>query len=1200
MKKIIVSAIIICLILSVMPLSIGENNAGAETSYEINGNVNPDNIIDALTSKKESNKLSDKDGLPLKIPKSEFIPGEIIVKFKDDYEVNFYTSTVSVQNIGETIQTFMEETIAANPESSSCQQATITTEELESLQTEELLMSDLETLDKLNIVYGLKYAEKLIEDDSIPEFSKVYRLCFNENISVLRVVEDYNNDASVEFAEPNYIYHYHDRGQEQSNNNPMDTGFIPNDPYFDMQWALHNTGQTGGTPGADIDAPEAWNITMGDDEVVIAILDTGVDYTNPELGGCTDGIIELDFNLESQHPLPGSETIVLNFSDIFSEYDFDSISLHFSQIDQYAIIRSGMFQSDLIDKKWLLDTTLYDGMISDIWTKYSEMGSYKVEIYSAGWGWAIDKVRLSKFIELSTQSDKFVDGYDFFCHDPDPMDDVGHGTHCAGIVAAVTNNNIGVAGVAGNCKIMPIRVGGDFGFGLFSIERGLIFAANHGADIISMSFGGLESLLMKIILDYAYNKGCVLVASAGNFNLTIPLLTFPGTYEKVIGVSSTDPNDCKASFSCYGSYVDVAAPGWDILSLRAHGTDMYLGSEGYPPGAAFVPQYDNNAILYRCWGTSMSCPHVAGVAALILSTQLDLTTQEVRTILRSSTDPVITDTYIGIGRINAHKAVKKAAPVIAEFDKSLNDAIIEGNFEIKGTASARSPYQFEYVIEYGKGLYPLTWTEIKHSTSPKDGVLCPWSTLEVDDGPCVLRLRVMNNGFTYEDRAFVTLDNVANTYHVDDVANNGDGSETNPFNKVQYAVDICCNKDTIFVHEGVYNDIIIQETGRSAKIVGENRENTIIQEIVFIAYGGISIEKCTIKNWGVEGYPTRDCKIQDNNFIDAYGIELGPTDSKIDILRNKFTGDETSIFLIKCSNCKISENTLPDGKIHLIDCKHITISDNLLQHMGIYASDNNDIKENTISGSSYDGILVDNGQSNKICNNNIIDTQGHGIELRHKGYFLPNYNNIISGNIVSNVKYGIYFGVGDETRPLLGYNIPACSYNEISKNEITNSEIGILLIGSNHNTIYENILSHNNKYGITIRNALYGLDYPPKIFYSKNNKIYLNDFIQNGDPENEDTGNGYDEGYNTWYQPLLDIGNYWSDYCDKYPNANKISRVILPDIWDTPYDITGGDNQDECPLVNEYSDAQSNPQSSPDGQQTSQSTPSGTEGSNPN
>jgi len=1085
MKKIIALTILICLVMSAMPVIASE--IYDSNSIKLNIFNTPENDLF---------KQSFSNNFNQHISKSEYVPGQIIVKFKDNSNINFYTSS------------------------------------------EKVLTTGLETLDKLNIAYGLTHTEKIIEDDSTSEFSNVHKLCFKDDIDVLSVVKDYNNNQYVEFAEPNYLYHF---------------DYIPNDEHFSKQWALNQDNDH------DIDAPEAWDITMGDDDVVVAVLDTGVDYTNPDLGGCNRGITEIEYNLESKHPATDGNSFDVSIPGYLA------VSLHFEKIDLGE--KGNLYVYDAKASNPLNIKTLLSwkpgSYVTDFWTTFTEFDPFrnaKIHFdYYGGWGWKIDKIRVkTDQISLSSQSDKFVDGYDFVYNDNDPMDDHGHGTHCAGIIAATIDNAIGIAGVASNCKIMPVRILGKSSRNLIDLIntcRGIIYAVDNGADIISMSFSGLRSDILEDVLDDAYEKGCVLVSSAGNHDFNAPKLTFPASYDRVIGVGATDRNDYKTVFSCYGSSADVAAPGLDILSLRAYATDMY------GDGTHIV---DDN--YYYASGTSMACPIVAGVAALVLSKNPDLTVQEVYTILRSSTDPlpVDSDKYIGTGRINAHTALTKAAPVIAEFDKSMHDVTVEGNFEIKGLVSKKGSYPFEFFIEYGEGIYPSTWNVIKHATSPQDGVLYSWNTMQVNDGPYVLRLRVIYNGFTYEDRVFVMIDNFPNTYYVDDVPGQGPNNPAEDYNKIQDAVDICGNKDTIFVYNGNYNDIIKQESGRLAKIVGENVDSTIIQfqEKIEIFNGGLSIEKCTINSGGIVGYPTLDCKILDNKFIDIGRIGIYNLEQsyylKTDIQRNNFI-NSGSIMLVNCYDCKISENIIA-GDIALESCNRITISENQITggEISTIYSNNIDIMDNIISGGNDDGIdIIGEDAFNKICNNDIKD-KWTGIQLDKS--IKSCSNNIISGNKISNVYYGIYLGDPDNYHPDLGISpIPSCSYNEISKNEITNSKIGIFIIGSDDNTITQNNISYNTEYGLKTMNSIYGGE-DMHIFYSKNNKIYLNNFIENGNPSKKDTGNAYDEGYNIWYSSDPLKGNYWSDYTGVDTNGDGIGE--------TPYIIPGpGNNHDDYPLM---------------------------------
>jgi thermitase len=220
----------------------------------------------------------------------------------------------------------------------------------------------------------------------------------------------------------------------------------------------------------------------------------------------------------------------------------------------------------------------------------------------------------------------------------------GHGTHCAGIAAAATNNSIGVAGLGYNTSILNVKVLNDSGSGSYSsIISGITWAVNNGANVISMSLGGgSSSSALKSAIDDAWNKGVVVVAAAGNSNSSS--LFYPAGYSNCIAVAATSQSDIKASFSNYGSWVDVAAPGEYIYSTLPNHTNQIGGlNYGYLSG------------------TSMATPFVAGLAGLIWSTSYGTSAASVRSRIESTADTIAgTGTYWTYGRIDAYKAVSNA------------------------------------------------------------------------------------------------------------------------------------------------------------------------------------------------------------------------------------------------------------------------------------------------------------------------------------------------------------------------------------------------------------------------------------------------------------------------------------------------------------------------------------------------------------
>ena len=267
-----------------------------------------------------------------------------------------------------------------------------------------------------------------------------------EDMSVEEAVTYYENQPGVAFAQPNYLY-------------SIDA--VPNDPLYSLQWGLKNTGQatphypSGGTAGADITAEDGWDVTTGSDEVVIAVIDSGVDY-------------------------------------------------------------------------------LHEDLVAQMWDD--------------GAGHC---------------------GYDCVNEDNDPMDDNGHGTHCAGIVAAAGNNGIGVTGVCWNAKIMAVK-SGDAEGRLTSADEieGITYAVSHGADILSCLWGGTSyDPALKTAID---NAGVLVVCAAGNDGTDNDATPhYPSSYASpnIISVASTAPDDSISGFSNYGATsVDVGAPGTDIYS----------------------------------------------------------------------------------------------------------------------------------------------------------------------------------------------------------------------------------------------------------------------------------------------------------------------------------------------------------------------------------------------------------------------------------------------------------------------------------------------------------------------------------------------------------------------------------------------------------------------------------------------------------
>ena len=235
---------------------------------------------------------------------------------------------------------------------------------------------------------------------------------------------------------------------------------------------------------------------------------------------------------------------------------------------------------------------------------------------------------------------RIVEGHDFVNNDAEADDDYGHGTQVAGVAAAATNNDSGIAGLAGEAKIMPVKVLDDRGRGMSSnLTCALYWAVDKGADILNISiisFG--PSLGMQNAINYATEEGVLVFAAAGNLFEDGNPVTYPAAHEGVIAVAATDRDDGHAWFSSAGSFVDIAAPGVGIYS-------------------PFPPSHDEYRSVH---GTSLATPHGSGLAALVLSVARGLTPEQVATIIQESAVDLGEegrDDRFGHGRIDAAAAM---------------------------------------------------------------------------------------------------------------------------------------------------------------------------------------------------------------------------------------------------------------------------------------------------------------------------------------------------------------------------------------------------------------------------------------------------------------------------------------------------------------------------------------------------------------
>lgn len=703
----------------------------------------------------------------------------------------------------------------------------------------------------------------------------------------------------------------------------FEVNFVPNDPDWSKQWGPMK-----------IEADAAWNIQMGDSSVLVAIIDTGVDWDHPDLA--------------------------------------------------------------------------------------------------------------ANYVPL---------GYDWVNNDPDPMDDHGHGTHCAGVIAAVLNNGVGMAGLA-QVRVMAEK-GLDSGGGGWSddLAKAIVHAVDQGADVLSCSWGSYaESTVIHEALEYAYGRGVLIVGAAGNDATSVE--HYPAGYDEVIAVTATDEFDDPAGFTNSGDWVEVAAPGVHVYSTV----------------------WDNSYVHMS--GTSMSAPHVSGVAALIWSQFPSMTRDQVRAQLRYTADDLGAsgfDNYYGYGRINARKAVEQALPnhdILALNCKKPQHANLGDQITINATilnmgTSDESDITVQLLVNDSVVDSKIVSSLVSGASAlvsclwvpTVEGVYNVTSYIVPVPGEIVME----NNALSV--RIFVRIPEVIRV---------PDDYET-----IQDAIDAAFDGDTILVASGIYaENIWIDKEG--LKLVGEDVSSTIIDDAeVVVAADNVNVIGFTIQNGdtGIVTYCSKGSIINNtrtlNNEIGIYILYS----SNIVLVNNNMTGNSNNLDVDSyCLNDfihKIDTSNLVDGKpvhywinghdrqvpsdagyVAAVNSTKIVIKDLNLTGNGegvLLAYTNDSIIENVNASNNYDGICLACSNTNLVrgC---IIKNGTSGVHL------YQSEGNNVSHNLITDNKYGIS---SDYSRD-----------NKISFNKALENSFGILVGKSNDNVVDANELS-NNVYGLYLEKSSY-------------------------------------------------------------------------------------------------------------------------------
>lgn len=485
-----------------------------------------------------------------------YVPGRFIVQFKSDWPHALERCAQKIFTTGESFQDYLSDGSSSIDQLNKiCQvrkvkglfvrRGKLSTQEAQTMQDEKVR------------VIKKRFAKRALrakrDGQKAPELFNTYIFEVPPDSDIKKMCQLYEADPHVAFAQPDYLVF-----------STVFPATAPDDPLYEpLMWALNNTGQTGGATDADIDAPQAWLLNLGDN-IIVAVNDTGVDYEHADLA---DNIwINPIEDINSNGVVDGTDTC-------------PTINGDFNCLDDDG-----------------------NGYVDDI------------------------------------------RGYDFANLDTDPMDTYGHGTMVAGIIGAVTDNDEGIAGVAPNVKIMALKgfPDGENVLGSTSdLAEAIVYAAMNGADVINNSWGCFppscpSNPVAEAAVNTAYGLGAVVVFGAGNDDLDINDISPQNMQPETIAVAATDHDDVRAIFSNTGTLIDLAAPGVDVVST-------------WPL---------NNYALAD--GTSFAAPHVAGVAALIISEYPSYTNDQVRIILRDSTDDIDAagfDSNTGMGRLNAQKAL---------------------------------------------------------------------------------------------------------------------------------------------------------------------------------------------------------------------------------------------------------------------------------------------------------------------------------------------------------------------------------------------------------------------------------------------------------------------------------------------------------------------------------------------------------------
>ena len=506
------------------------------------------------------------------------------------------------------------------------------------------ILSSREVFKKVNVEYFQSNDYKRIGLD------KIFIIDVEER-NLGQLINLGSKNEFIEYIQPNNQFKIEDLSN---------AGLVPNDSYYGTQYYLNLIGMQ-----------SVWDITMGDSNIVIGVIDTGLDFLHPDL----------------------QSSFKINYGEYGNGKDTNGID----------------------------DDN--NGFIDD-WK---------------GWD----------FTDEPFSGDPRRG--DYLTPDNDPTDDnkQSHGTAVTGIINAAFNNSIGVSSVAPRCKVLVMRAFDAEGFGEEDdVANAILYGISSGVKVFNFSFGDyVFSNLLRDVIKFAYTRNILIVCSAGNDGSD--RLHYPSAYDEVVSVAASDDNNFKASFSSFGETVDIFAPGFQNLTTVRTGK----GS------AQFNGDYN------KLNGTSFAAPIVAGVAALLLSKNSELTNEELRGILVSTTTlmPAQTtwDHLHSSGRLNALTAVQNFDnPSVARINYPSQDFTFDED-KVPISISAASPLFLSYSLYYGVGQKPAVWIPLLQNQTSQvlNDTVTVWNTVSLPDTSYTLRLAInSNSGRSIEHRMIVFKD----------------------------------------------------------------------------------------------------------------------------------------------------------------------------------------------------------------------------------------------------------------------------------------------------------------------------------------------------------------------------------------------------------------------------------------------------------